>query len=40
MNRQEKNLIKDLIEKVLADENCDKTTKMVALSILEKLKNE
>ena len=40
MNQQEINLLKDLIEKCITDENCDKTTKQVALSILNKLQND
>jgi hypothetical protein len=40
MNNQEKKLIEDLIQKCIEDEFCDKTTKMVALSILNKLENE
>lgn len=39
MNQQEINLLKDLIEKCIADEYCDKTTKQVGLSILNKLEN-
>jgi len=38
MNRQEIRLIEDLLKKCTEDELCDKTTKMVALSILSKLK--
>lgn len=40
MTQQEIKLIEDLIEKCISDEYCDKTTKQVALSILNKLKND
>ena len=39
MNKQEIRLIEDLLKKYIEDEFCDKTTKMVALSILSKLKD-
>ena len=40
MNKQEIKLIEDLLKKVTDDELCDKTTKQVALSILNKIKND
>ena len=40
MTSQEKNLIKESVKKCIENKNCDKTTKMVGLSILDKIKNE
>ena len=40
MTTQEIALLKNLIEKCIADEFCDKTTQKVALSILENIKND
>ena len=40
MNKQEIRLVEDLLKKTISDEFCDKTTKQIALSILEKIKND
>jgi len=40
MTKQEIKLLEELLKKCIDDEFCDRTTKQVALSILDKIKNE
>lgn len=40
MTKQELKLIEELLKKCIDDEFCDRTTKQVALSILDKIKND
>jgi len=40
MTRQEIKLLEELLKKCIDDEFCDRTTKQVALSILDKIKND
>ena len=40
MTKQEIKLLEELLKKCIDDEFCDRTTKQVALSILDKIKND
>lgn len=40
MTKQEIKLLEELLKKCIDDEFCDRTTKQVALSILDKIKYE